>query len=183
MDIAVASNAKNKSLCVIFIVVIFPQMSEIVGSIIQDSEVKRVRTSEVGEFGEKAATEFLQKEGYRLVVSNFKIPVGRNRKGVAVTGEIDLIALEDETLCFVEVKTRSSDEFASPLSAVNIRKQRQITRTARVYRKTYNVMGMKYRYDVVSVLLQGTKAPKIELTKGFWTDAKFRKKAWSGDYF
>ncbi len=158
-------------------------MSEIIGSIIQDTEVKRARTSEVGEFGEKAATDFLLKKDYRLVVSNFKIPVGRNRKGVAVTGEIDLIALQDDILCFVEVKTRSSDEFASPLSAVNVRKQRQITRTARVYRQTYNISDLKYRYDVVSVLLQGKKAPKIELTKGFWTDAKFKKKVWSGDYF
>lgn len=158
-------------------------MSEITSLILQDNEVKRAATSELGEFGEKAATLFLKKEGYRLVVSNFRIPVGRNRKGVAVTGEIDLIAFDQETLCFIEVKTRSSEEFVSALSAVGIRKQRQITRTARVYRNAFNIQNVPYRYDVVTVLLRGTKAPKIETAKGFWTEAKFQKKAWTGDYF
>ena len=158
-------------------------MSEIIGSTIQDNEVQRAATSRIGEFGEKAAEKFLKKQGYRIVVSNFEIPVGRNRKGVSVTGEIDLIAFDDDALCFIEVKTRSSEDFASALSAVDIRKQRQITRTARVYRKTFDIRDVSFRFDVVTVILRGVKSPKIEITKGFWSEAKFRKKAWTGDYF
>lgn len=158
-------------------------MFEIVGSLLEDTEQKQTTSSKVGDFGEKAAADFLERSGYRRVVSNFKAPIGRNRKGVLFTGEIDIIAFDRDKLCFIEVKTRSSDKFSSPVSAVDIRKQRQITRTARVYRKTFNLKNQKHRYDVVSVILQGKKAPKIEIFKGFWTEAKFKKKVWSGDYF
>src|SRR5205809_6235621 len=88
----------------------------------------------LGERGEALAAEHLIRHGYRLIVSNFKVPVGRNSKGVQVTGEIDIIALDGETLCFVEVKTRRSDEFTPVITNVDLRKQRQITRTAKIYR-------------------------------------------------
>lgn len=112
-------------------------------------------------------------------MANFKVPVGRNRLGVSVTGEIDLIALDEYILCFVEVKTRSSDEFASPLAAVTLRKQRQIIRTAKIYRKIFRLQAVKFRYDVVSIVLNGNARPKIELIKGFWSEDKFRKKLWT----
>lgn len=142
----------------------------------------RTAASEVGAEGERLAADFLRRAGFRLVMANFKAPIGRNMRGVAVTGEIDLIALDGDTLCFVEVKTRSSDDFASPLTAIDNRKQRQITRTARVYRKIFNLAGMKFRYDAVSIVLNEKKAPKIELFKNFWTEEKFRKKFWSDDF-
>jgi putative endonuclease len=66
-----------------------------------------------------------------------------------VTGEIDLIALDGETLCFVEVKTRRSAEFTSITANVDLRKQRQITRTAKMYRRVFGVYEMPYRFDVV----------------------------------
>ncbi len=111
-------------------------------------------------------------------MANFKVPVGRNRRSVSVTGEIDIIALDGDILCFVEVKTRSSDKFASPLAAVDLRKQRQIIRTAKVYRKVFRINEIKFRYDVVSIVLVENSRPKIELFKGFWTEEKFRKKFW-----
>lgn len=154
-------------------------MSEIIGISLKDTEKEQTITSKIGEFGETIAAEFLNKQGFRLVATNFKAPIGRTRKGVQFTGEIDLIAFDkNETLCFVEVKTRSSDEFASPLSAVDLRKQRQITRTARVYRKIFKLNSIKFRYDVISIVLNNNKAPKIELIEGFWTEHKFRKKVW-----
>lgn len=138
-------------------------------------------TSQIGKLGEDLAANFLVRRGYRLVSSNFKVPIGRNRRGVAVSGEIDLIALDEDVLCFIEVKTRSSDEFASPLSAVDVRKQRQITRTARIYRKIFNLQSFKFRYDVVSIILNKEKPPNIELFKNFWTENKFRKKNWNDE--
>ncbi len=131
--------------------------------------------------GEELAAQYLQKKGYRLVLANFKVPVGRTRRGVSVTGEIDLIALDDDILCFVEVKTRSSEEFASPLAAVDLRKQRQIIRTAKVYRKIFRISEIRFRYDVVSIVLVENSRPKIELYKNYWTEEKFRKQFWS-DY-
>ena len=132
----------------------------------------------LGEQGEGLAVEFLLREGYRIVITNFKVPIGRNTKGVAVTGEIDIIALDGEILCFVEVKTRRSDEFTPVISAVDNRKQRQIIRTAKVYRRLFNISDMKYRYDVVTVLMPKDSDPTVELTRGYWTETKFQKKRW-----
>ncbi len=157
-------------------------MSDILSLTSQDKNPSDTKTSRIGEYGERLAAEFLQRNGYRLVLSNYKVPVGRNLRGAAVTGEIDLIAFDDKVLCFVEVKTRSSDLFASPLSAVDLRKQRQITRTARVYRKIFRLQNIAFRYDVISIILNEKKAPKIEIFRRFWTEDKFRKKFWADDF-
>jgi Predicted endonuclease distantly related to archaeal Holliday junction resolvase len=137
----------------------------------------------LGDLGESLAAEFLIKNGYRLVVANFKVPIGRNRNDAQITGEIDLIALDGDMLCFVEVKTRSSDDFAEPSAAVNLRKQRQIIRTARVYRNIFRLREMEYRFDVVSIVIKKGSLPKIELTKAFWNESKFRKKVWKYENF
>lgn len=157
-------------------------MFEILSLTNQNKHSSITKTSEVGEFGEKLALRLIQKKGYRIVLANFKAPIGRNRRGVAVTGEIDIIAFEKNVLCFIEVKTRSSDEFSSPLSSVDLRKQRQITRTARVYRKTFGLQNLKFRYDVVSIVLKNKQTPDIEIIKGFWNENKFRKKFWLDEH-
>ncbi len=147
----------------------------------QDSRVRWESSRRLGQQGESLAAEYLKNNGYRLVAANFKVPIGRNTMGTQITGEIDIVALENDVLCFVEVKTRSSDAFAGPLSAVDLRKQRQIIRAARVYRRIFGIKDMIYRYDVVTVLLADADRPVVELIKAFWTEAKFRKKAWTGD--
>jgi putative endonuclease len=153
-------------------------MSGILSIIEEDNAPRLSRTASLGFRGEALAAEFLVSKGYRIIVSNFKVPVGRNSKGVSVTGEIDVIALDGETLCFVEVKTRRSDDFLPIIAAVNLRKQRQITRTARVYRRIFNVWERSFRFDVVTVLLAQDKDPVIEIAKDFWSEASFRKRIW-----
>lgn len=157
-------------------------MSEIFLLDFKDKHSAVPDTRRVGEAGEKIAANFLVKSGYRFVLANFKVPVGRNRLGVSVSGEIDLIAFDEETLCFIEVKTRSSDEYAAPIAAVDARKQRQIIRTARIYRRTFRLDGIKFRYDVVSVVLKKDAPPKIEIFKNFWNESKFRKKFWTDEF-
>ncbi len=134
---------------------------------------------DIGQLGESLAADFLVNNGYRLIISNFKVSVGRNSKGVQVTGEIDIIALDGEVLVFIEVKTRRSDEFTPVITNVDARKQRQIIRTAKVYRKIFGIRDMQYRYDVVTVLMPKHSEPTIELTKGFWSESKFRKQNWN----
>jgi len=140
---------------------------------------------ELGRRGERLAADFLRARGFYLVASNFKLGVGRNRRGALVQAEIDLVAYEGETLCFVEVKTRASDRFAAPEANVDLRKQRQITRAARAYRRALGLASAPYRYDVVSVLLPPpgadgrAPAPRLELLRNFWTEEKFRKRRWS----
>ncbi|MCD9189586.1 MAG: YraN family protein [Pyrinomonadaceae bacterium] len=138
-------------------------------------------TGFVGEYGESLAVEFLKSNGYRIILANFKIPIGRNIRGAQVSGEIDIVALDQNVVCFVEVKTRTSDEFASPLSAVDLRKQRQITRTARIYRKVFNLHKYPFRYDVVGIVLGTGENPQIALYKNFWNESKFRKKVWNDE--
>jgi len=136
---------------------------------------------DLGGEGERLAANFLQQNGYRIVLTNFTVPVGRNTKGVQVTGEIDIVALDAETLCFIEVKTRRSADFTPVITAVDTRKQRQITRTAKIYRRIFNVYEMPYRFDVVTVLYPSAAEPEIGLVKAFWNESKFRKRVWRSE--
>ena len=137
-----------------------------------------------GRRGERLAAEYLRALGYEPVASNFKLSVGRNRRGAVVQAEIDLVAYDGPVLCFVEVKTRASDWYAAPEANVDLRKQRQVTRAARAYRRLLGLQGAPHRYDVVSVLLpppstEGRESPpRVELLRGFWTEDKFRKRRW-----
>lgn len=137
----------------------------------------------LGARGERLAADLLERAGYRLVASNFKLPVGRNLRGAIVQAEIDLVAYDGDTLCFVEVKTRRSDEFAAPEANVDLRKQRQITRAARAYLRAFGLTNAPHRYDVVSLVIPdaggaGSAPPRAQLLRDFWTEAKFRKRRW-----
>jgi putative endonuclease len=141
---------------------------------------------ELGRRGERVAAEHLRARGYELVASNFKLNVGRNRRGAVVQAELDLVAYDGPVLCFVEVKTRASDWFAAPEANVDLRKQRQVTRAARAYRRLLGLQTAPRRYDVVTVILPPPAAdgrepvPRVELLRNFWTEEKFRKRRWSG---
>ena len=128
--------------------------------------------SSLGQLGESYAAAYLSRLGYRLVAANFTIPVGRNLRGAVVNAEIDLVAYDSGTLCFVEVKTRASDWFAPPQVNVDLRKRRQISRAARAYRQMLGVEDQPYRYDVVTVIPNDTdpSTPQIELLRNFWSD-------------
>lgn len=138
---------------------------------------------ELGRRGEGLAIEHLERAGYRIVAANFSLPIGRNARDALVNAEIDVVAYDGPTLCFIEVKTRASDEFAAPQANVDLRKRRQIARAARGYRRMLGLTGALYRYDVVTVVLSSVEKPKsagprIELLKNFWTDEKLRKARW-----
>ena len=137
--------------------------------------------SSLGQLGETYAAAYLEQLGYRLVAANFTLPVGRNIRGAVVTAEIDLIAYDRNTLCFVEVKTRASDWFAPPQVNVDLRKRRQITRAARAYRQMLGIESDPYRYDVVTVVLPTDSTPQIELLRNFWNEESLRKRRWAFD--
>ena len=135
---------------------------------------------ELGRRGEDLALEHLEDSGYRIVAANFRLPVGRNTRDVIVHAEIDIVAYDGPTLCFVEVKTRASDEFAPPQVNVDLRKRRQVARAARAYRRMMGLTNSSYRYDVVTVVLaqDAQNEPRLELLRNFWTDEKLRKRNW-----
>ncbi len=137
----------------------------------------------LGRRGEELAAAYLLQAGYRLVAANFSVPVGRNRASALINVEIDLVAYEGETLCFVEVKSRASDWFAPPEVNVDRRKQRQIARAARAYRRLFDLAGEPYRYDVVTVVLpaedEHSTEFNIKLLRNYWTENQLRKRIWS----
>ena len=124
---------------------------------------------ELGKLGEQYAAAYLEQLGYRFVAANFTIPVGRNLRGAVVNAEIDLIAYDQNTLCFIEVKTRTSDWFAPPQANVDLRKRRQLARAARAYRKLMDLDNDPYRFDVVTVLLADPLTPQIDLIRNYFT--------------
>src|SRR6266404_987923 len=155
------------------------------------SSIKRSHSStdvsrqlELGRRGEELAAAYLQRLGYKIVATNFTLPVGRNRLGVPINVEIDLVAYQGQTLCFIEVKSRASDWFAPPQVNVDRRKQRQIARAARAYRRMFGLVGEPYRYDVITIVFgedddDASVAPEIELLRSYWTEDQLRKRAWS----
>jgi len=152
-------------------------------SIIDDAlETGESAKPSLGERGERIAVEHLIRNDFQIVVTNFKVPVGRNSKGVSVTGEIDIIAIDGDTLCFVEVKTRTSEDFAPAITAVDRRKQRQITRTSKVYRRLFHLEKATARFDVITVVMPNDGKPNITLTKSHWSEGSFAKRNWHETY-
>jgi putative endonuclease len=136
----------------------------------------------LGEFGEQLATEYLKRQGYRIVATNFTAPIGHSRAGRQITGEVDIIAYDQSTrpytLVFIEVKTRSSDDIAAPEAAVDIRKQRQIVRVARIYRRIMDIADEAFRYDVVSVIVKPNSLPEITLRRAYFSEQRFSRSRW-----
>jgi putative endonuclease len=152
-------------------------LSKLFGTFRKDKDKERPSHLALGEYGERLVARHLQEQGYRIVAANYIAPIGYSKNGRQITGEIDIIAYDESsrpfTLAFIEVKTRSSDEIAAPETAVDIRKQRQIIRTARIYRRIIEVSEEPYRYDVVSVIIKASGAPNITLRRGYFSERRF----------
>lgn len=110
------------------------------------------RKREVGDFGEAITAEYLQKNGYRILDRNYSKPFG----------EIDIIAIKDDLVAFVEVKTRKSDAFAYAAEAVNFYKQDRIRKASQVYLIEKDMTDFLMRFDVSEVYLDTRKINYIE---------------------
>ena len=105
----------------------------------------------LGSLGERAAKDHLRELGLKFLTANFRSP----------RGEIDLVFRENDCLVFVEVKTRSSEEWARPIAAVDRKKRRLLSMTALDYLKMLRKHPIKIRFDVVEVLLQDQSVREI----------------------
>lgn len=107
----------------------------------------------LGRKGEHRAAAFLKKKGLRIV--------GRGVSNRC--GEIDLIALDGETIVFVEVRTRQSLDAGHPAESVTVEKQAKVTRAAVSYLKSNRLLNRRCRFDVVALVWpEGAREPKIE---------------------
>jgi putative endonuclease len=108
----------------------------------------------LGRRGERAAEKYLRHNGYRIVARNFR----------AAGAEIDLVAMDGETLVFVEVKTRRSREAGAPEEAVDERKQIRMRRAAEMFARRYRADDVEMRFDIAAVDASG-KRLEIELLR------------------
>lgn len=104
---------------------------------------RKLPPSNVGRLGESIAVSFLSRKSFRIITRNYR----------ARYGEIDIVALDGDTLVFIEVKTRSSLLYGSPKSAVNAAKLREIARTGQYYVLEHPGNYKAVRIDVVSIML------------------------------
>lgn len=112
------------------------------------------RRQKFGEQGEALAVRRLKKAGYQIIETNYRTRLG----------EIDIIAKENDTIVFVEVKSRRSVHFGSPKQAVTLQKQRKISMVALYYLKTTGRSAAKARFDVVTVISNRDR-PQVEIIK------------------
>src|SRR4051794_27158408 len=96
-----------------------------------------------GQLGEKAARTHLKRGGMKFLLANFR----------SDRGEIDLVFRDKDCLVFVEVKTRSSEEWTRPAAAVNKERRGRLTRAALDYLRLIKNPQIKVRFDIVEVLL------------------------------
>lgn len=108
----------------------------------------------LGKRGEELAAGLLKENGYKILLKNYKTKLG----------EIDIIATEKDTICFIEVKTRESVRFGLPFEAISAPKQRQISKVALMFLKEKNLLDKKARFDVISVIYSNSK-PQLDLIK------------------
>jgi putative endonuclease len=110
----------------------------------------RLKEMSLGDRGEAYAARYLKKRGMRIIARQ------RRAKG----GEIDLIALEDTWVVFVEVRTRTSESFMTPEQSVRYWKKRAVTRTARNLMRRHMNKGFTPRGDLVAIIWPaGAKEP------------------------
>jgi putative endonuclease len=96
-----------------------------------------------GELGERAAETHLKAQGLKFLTRNFR----------SERGEIDLVFRDQDCLVFVEVKTRSSEDWTRPAAAVDARKRRLLSQTALDYLRLLKNPRVKIRFEIVEVLL------------------------------
>jgi putative endonuclease len=110
----------------------------------------------LGTRGEKLACQFLRRNGYKILFRNF-----RGRTG----GEIDVVCRDHDTLVFVEVKTRTREDFGRPLDAVDRDKRKRISRGGLAWLRLLGNPDILFRFDVVEVIAADGAQPRLEILR------------------
>lgn len=100
-------------------------------------------TNPIGKKGEDIAVKFLKNKDYKIIETNFRKHYG----------EIDIIAIDEKTLVFIEVKTRSSDKFGDPFESITSWKLKAVIKTANLYKASHKNLPDSLRIDAIAVKL------------------------------
>jgi len=109
-----------------------------------------------GQRAERLACEYLRAQGYVIRERNVRFPVG----------EIDLIAQDGGVLCFVEVRSTSSQQWGGSLGSITDRKRRRVVHAARWYLRYHPPAVEETRFDVVAIDWREGSSPRVELVRG-----------------
>jgi putative endonuclease len=115
-----------------------------------------------GRRGEQQAEKFLKKAGLKIIARNVRVGYD----------ELDLIGRQGDTLIFVEVKTRASEDFGRPAAAVNRAKRKKLSRAAIRFLKNHKLRPPYIRFDVVEVV--GTKPEIRHIPNAFQLEGGYR---------
>ena len=96
--------------------------------------------NDLGKFGEALAVQFLQKNGYKILETNWTFQ----------KAEVDVIALKDNILAIIEVKTRSSIDFGLPQDFVNTKKIQLLVKAVNEY-VISNDLDVEVRFDIIAI--------------------------------
>jgi len=110
----------------------------------------------LGTRGEKLACQFLKRSGYKILYRNF-----RGRTG----GEIDIVCRDGDTLVFVEVKTRTREDYGRPIESIDRDKRKRISRGGLAWLRLLNDPDILFRFDVVEVIIAKGAKPRLELVR------------------
>jgi putative endonuclease len=109
-----------------------------------------------GARGETLACRYLKRNGYKILYRNF-----RGRSG----GEIDVVCRDNDTLVFIEVKTRGCEDFGRPVEAVDREKRKRISRGALAWLRMLDNPEILFRFDVVEVIMVDGAKPRVEIVR------------------
>jgi putative endonuclease len=109
----------------------------------------------LGRLGERIACRYLLRLGFDVLARRYQ----------ARRGEIDIVALEGDTLVFVEVKTRASTTFGEPWEFVDWEKRQRLQSAADEFIAMYDLGRYTYRFDIVSVVAPGSPAEAVSLLR------------------
>ena len=109
-----------------------------------------------GRAGERLALAYLRREGYEIEATNARFPVG----------ELDIVAREGTVLCFIEVRSRASEQFGSAQASITKRKRQHVVRAVRWYLQRRRIRWEgEVRFDVLAIQYQPDGRPSIELLR------------------
>lgn len=120
---------------------------------------------QLGLAGERMAVQWLRSQGYVIERTNARYPVG----------ELDAIARDGDTLCFIEIRATHSLDWGGPLASIRAPKQRRIIRAAQWYLQSLKALPPEIRFDVVGIHWPADGKPALELIRGaFDADSALR---------
>lgn len=113
---------------------------------------EQFRTPTFGELGERRAVRYLRRRGYKIVATRHRTRYG----------EFDIIAVDRDTVVFIEVKSRRTEAGIRPADSIGLVRRQRMTRAATAYLKSHALLECQARFDIIEIIWpEGVRRPTI----------------------